>query len=55
MKIKYELSKSKALKLVKVWRGHIDNDTCAGDCVLRSSHCPIDKFFKELEKRFKED
>lgn len=45
-----EVSKSRAKKLVKAWKGHL---SWWPDLNCKDQKCPIDKFFIELDKKTK--
>jgi hypothetical protein len=52
MMAKYELSENKARELVKAWTGHVENDTHCEQCADVGTRCPINTFFKKLDKKF---
>ena len=42
--------KEKWLELIVAWKRHIDNNICCGECKDKRVKCPINLFFKEVEK-----
>jgi hypothetical protein len=52
MRTKIELSRGRALKLIKAWKGHLKCDTSGSECKAHGKDCPINKFFMELEEKF---
>lgn len=52
MKTKIEVSRGRALKLVKAWKAHLSQDTRGSECKTQGKSCPINKFFMELDEAF---